>query len=182
MDWIIELYKQISSSIKLALAVLLTSGSIVFLKKIDYFLVQSIPKEWIGAITIIFIFSSIFFFISIVFLVGNFIIKIGKRTKYQISNLTFPVNPKSLNKLERLLMLILAELADKSYNLSEWDTSSHSQNEIPSKLEILAASKSLSKKGLIDINPFEENLISLTEKGRTIALKIMIEWKKKNQK
>ena len=173
----VELFKQIIASVKLSLAVGLASGAIVLFKKMNYSLVQFIPEEWIGGITIVFIFSVIFFFLSIVFSLGNFSIKLIGNAKDKINSISFPTNLNSLSQLELSMMFELAKLADESWDIDRID---YTRSDTPSKLEVLAASKSLNKQGLVDINPYDENLISLSQKGRTVALEIMNKFKNNN--
>ena len=62
----------------------------------------------------------------------------------------------------------MANLADESLDLRSIN---YSEINLP-KLEVLQVASALSKKGLIRINSYEENLISLTSRGRERALQI----------
>ncbi len=66
-------------------------------------------------------------------------------------------------------MILLAESPDESMDLSKL-------NEIPSailKIELREVAAELARKGLIEANMFEQNLVSLTPHGRRIALRQM---------
>lgn len=162
MEWLFEILKHITISRSFTGAVFLTSASLLFGPNIfpDFF--EPLPRDWkilsIGAL----IFSGV---ILLVWLIPA----LYKSIKKHISIVLKFILSRSLTDNEEALIKELANFADESLDLRQLDYTTGSV----SKLEIFAIAASLSKKGLVAINPYEENLIQLSRQGRFRAIQII---------
>ncbi|BDR36533.1 hypothetical protein PDY_35810 [Photobacterium damselae subsp. damselae] len=84
---------------------------------------------------------------------------------------------KKLSNTEIELISFLGTYADKSFDLRDFNYDEANFT----KLEILARCNTLKDKGLLCINPYNENIIFLSESGRKKALKLQKEEQEKNQ-
>lgn len=159
MEWLSELVKHITLSRTLSGATFVTSASLMLGHKWLPGYIEPLPKEWGTPTSAALIFSGALLFFWLVPAVW----KVGTSAIIWI-----PKNflSKSLSPNEKALMQVLAKLADESLNLNHLAY----QSGVLTKLEVLDVTASLARKGLLDINPFEENLVCLSSKGRRRAL------------
>jgi hypothetical protein len=161
MEWLSELIKHITISRSFTGAVFITSGALVFGNWWwpDYF--DPFPKEWAIPANGALIFSGtllLFWIIPAVWRTSvNAIFWIPKR-----------IRSRSLSPNEEGLIEILANLADEPLNLERLNYAAG----VFSKLEVLELSAGLERKGLVEINPYDENLVKLSAEGRRRALLI----------
>jgi hypothetical protein len=161
MEWLSDLLKHITSSRSLTVAVFVTSASLLFGPKWLPEFLGPLPDKWITPATGALVFSGVllfFWLIPAAWNVGVIVVRWIARCLYS----------KNLTDHEQVLMLMLAELADESLNLRTLDY----KNSELSKLEVLELSSCLSRKGLVNINQYDENLIALSSGGRQRVLEI----------
>ena len=161
MEWLSELLKHIANSRSFTGAVFVTSGSLLIGPKwfTSYF--EVLPKQWIVPTTGALIFSGVLLSFWLTPAAWKLSVKaIFWFPKY--------FHSRALTEHEEVLMFILADLADESLNLASLNYTTGAL----SKLEVLALSSSLSRKGLVTINQFSENLVTLSAQGRQRALEL----------
>ena len=161
MEWLSELLKHITISKSFTGAVFVTSASLLTGPKWAPSFFEPIPKEWGAPITGALIFSGALLFFWFVPSVW----KLGTKTALWLPHY---FRSRTLTSNEEAMMFVLADIADESLNLGNLN---YRSGEL-SKLEALALSLSLSRKGLVKINPYNENLITLSAQGRQRALKL----------
>lgn len=161
MEWLSDLIKHITISRSFTGAVFFTSGSLLTGPKWFPAYFEPLPKDWIVPATGALIFSGVlllFWFLPVAWTVGT-------KTLLWIPQY---LHSRRLNAAEEALMFVLADVADEYLNLANLDYASGKL----SKLEVLALSSSLSRKGLVRINEYDENLIRLSPQGRQRALEL----------
>lgn len=161
MNWISDVLKHLTVSRSFVVAIFVTSGGLLFGNLYFPKLVKPLPDQWAIAASGALIFSSVLLLWWLIPAIWNYISRL-------VQSVIQVLNSYSLSKLEESILLALGNLADESLDLR---TINYSEINLP-KLEILNLTTSLAKKGLVRINPFEENLVSLTKRGRQRALKI----------
>lgn len=162
MEWLSEIIKHINASITFTAALFITSTALIIGPSYYPSLFNELDGKWkIGAVGMA-VFSAT---MIIVWLIP----KLWQGAKSIFTKGSIALSSKSLSANEKDLISALGRLADESLNLRNLNYSEVGL----SKLEVLALSKKLSGKGLVDINMFEENLISLSSLGRDKAIKLM---------
>lgn len=161
MSWMSDFLKHITVSRSFVFAVFVTSGVLLFGKLYFPEIINPLPERWAIVVSGALVFSSVLLLWWLIPAAGKLISSLFKRTAQFVRS-------QSLSELEESLLLAMANLADESLDLRSIN---YSEINLP-KLEVLQVASALSKKGLIRINSYEENLISLTSRGRERALQI----------
>lgn len=165
MEWLYEIIKHINASITFTASLFITSTALIIGPSYYPSLFNELDGKWkIGAVGMA-VFSAT---MIIVWLIP----KLWQGAMSIFTKGSIALSSKSLSANEKDLIPALGRLADESLNLRNLRNLNYSEVGL-SKLEVLALSKKLSGKGLVDINMFEENLISLSSLGRDKAIKLM---------
>ena len=164
MQWLTDLIKHITISKILAGALFITSSILLWGPKILPAILDPTPQEWRWFILCIFIFSLSLLVLWSVMPVYRFFRAIGLLVvRHPLFN-----TPSQIEEI--LLELIGRRLANDWLDLN--DAASKDGDGI-SKLELLALSKSLEKKGLLEIYRYDEDRVKLTPHGRNHALTLI---------
>jgi len=161
MQWLSDIFKHITISRPLTGAVFLTSASLLFGPNVLPGFFETLPREFKTPFIAAFIFSGV---ILLIWLIPSLYKTIKKHTSTALKFLL----SIALTENEEALIKVLADFADESLDLRQLDYTTGAV----SKLELLAIAASLSRKGLVAINPYEENLIRLSRQGRSRAIQI----------
>ena len=163
MGWLSDLFKHITISKPLTASAFPALFAVSFGYKWfpDYF--QKLPGVWSTVVLGLLIFSG--FLLAIWFLpyVWNFLSR-------SVSTVYMYFYARNLSDLEKNVILALAiKYADEAMNLRDinYENTGHP------KLKVLDATYKLSKKGLVRLNSYDENLVSLTKKGRALGLSLV---------
>lgn len=159
MEWITTLLKHLAISRLAVVAVFVAASVLYFGPRFAPTYVDSVPKEWAVALMGILIFSGCI----VIFWMFAFIWSLAKRG---CKLLATAVMRWRLRPLEKNLLTALAENPNDSLDLAQVNY----QALALTRLEVLQSAHGLSKKGLANINPYNENLVSLTGAGRKRAL------------
>lgn len=155
MEWLPDFLKQITISKSFSGAAFITSASLLFGPRFFPRLFEPLPNKWVAPATGTLVFS----LALLSFWLFPEIWRGIRWTKRYVRS-------RTLTKNEKFLIFLLADLANEPLDLNAL-----SRQGLP-KLELLEWSHSLSKKGLVVINPYNENLITLSTEGRQRALMI----------
>ncbi|MFB3238121.1 hypothetical protein Q7C15_04915 [Aeromonas salmonicida] len=161
MDWLPALLKHLSIARSAVVALLVTSAVMYFGQKLAPEYIDELPKEWSTVVVGIFVFSAclvtfwgLAFFWAVILNTGG--------------ALSVSLSALRLTNLEQNLLLRLAEQPTEAFNLEGVNY----QNAPYTHLELLQTAYGLKRKGLVTINSFHENYVSLSESGRKRALKL----------
>ncbi|WP_372522827.1 hypothetical protein [Sulfuricaulis sp.] len=164
MQWLTDLIKHITISKILAGALFITSSILLWGSKILPAIIDPTPQEWRWFILCIFIFSLSLLVLWSVIPVYRFFRGIGIWVvRHPLFN-----TPSQIEEI--MLDLIGRKFANDWLDLN--NPASQDSDGI-SKLELLALSKSLEKKGLLEIYRFDEDRVRLTPRGRNLALTLI---------
>lgn len=161
MEWLPALLKHLSIARSGILALFVASAALYFGPRFIPGYFETLPQEWSFAVIGIFIFSACLLLLWGVSYTWTVIKKVG-------GSLTTNFSALWLNGLERGLLLVLAVRPTEPINL---ESVNYSEANF-SHLELLQASYQLQRKGLAQVNRYNDNLVTLTEKGRKRALKL----------
>lgn len=161
MDWLPALLKHLSIARSAIVALLVASAAVYFGPRIAPNYVDSLPKEWSAVVGGIFVFSA-----CLVTLWGS--ANAWSAIQRAAGALTTKLSARRLNDLERSLLLGMAEQPTESFNLEGVDY----RNSPYTHLELLQVAYQLQRKGLVRVNSYHENLVSLSEGGRKRALEL----------
>lgn len=165
MDWITDIIKHMTVSRSVTGAAFITSAVLLIGHQFYPTYIESVPEGWSWAVLTVFVFTSC--------LIGTWAVQ--GCYKFVSSVITKMKNSRPLPAIdenERNLLYLLAKSADRPLNLEELFHRAQGQ---VSKLTLLHVTDELAQKGYVTKNPFEENLVSLTKRGRANALEVEIE-------
>lgn len=161
MDWLPALLKHLSIARSAIVALLVASAVMYFGPRIAPNYIDALPKEWAAVVGGVFVFSACLVMLWGAANAWAVIRKAG-------GALTTKLSARRLNDLERNLLLGMAEQPTESFNLEGVN-----YRDAPfSHLELLQVAYQLERKGLVCVNSFNENLVSLNEGGRKRALEL----------
>ncbi|HCG8132969.1 hypothetical protein HL669_20810 [Vibrio parahaemolyticus] len=164
MNWVSDLFKNITVSKTLTSACCLTGLALLVLPLYLPEIFEPLPKLWATVALAITVFTGclVLFWLVSFLKVTLFGFASQRVKKSRAQNLT---------AFEIGFIYELGKLADESADLRNID-----YDKAPfTKLEILDVCKSLKEKGLLNINRYEENLVYLSENGRQKALQLQRE-------
>lgn len=161
MDWIPALLKHLAISRSIVGAVFITSAVLYAGPRLAPAYVDPVPKEWASALAGALVFSAcllLFWACSTVWVAA----------KHRWSKTSAFLASFQLNQLEMQVLFALGEHPSKPMDLENIDYERLSL----SRLEVVELMHGLAKKGLVSLNPYDDNLVSLTSVGRQRALEI----------
>ncbi len=161
MDWLPALLKHLSIARSAIVALLVASAAMYFGPKIAPNYIDALPKEWSAVVVGVFVFSA-----CLVTLWGS----ASAWTAIQRAGgaLTTKIAARRLGELERSLLLGMADQPTEAFNLEGVNY----RNAPYTHLELLQVAYQLERKGLVRVNSYNENLVSLSEGGRKRALEL----------
>ncbi|AVF74737.1 MULTISPECIES: hypothetical protein [Vibrio] len=161
MNWISDIFKDITVSKTLTAACFITGVTLLVAPRLFPSMFEALPKVWATGLLGVVVFSGcLLTFWGIQFVKDKIVGFMKVRAQYARS--------QNLTELELSFIYLLGELADKTADLDNID-----YRKAPfSKLELLDVCRSLNEKGLLDINAWNENLVYLSESGRKKALEL----------
>ncbi|EJC6860299.1 hypothetical protein [Vibrio parahaemolyticus] len=161
MNWVSEIFKDITVSKTLTGACFITGISLLFAPAFFPDTLEALPKGWAtGTLGVVVFSGSLLMFWGLRVVKEGIVSFITTKTQNSLS--------QSLTDFELSFIFELGKLADKTADLDNINYNSVSF----SKLELLDVCRTLKEKGLLDVNCFDENLVSLTENGRKKALEL----------
>ncbi|WP_165313017.1 hypothetical protein [Vibrio ziniensis] len=164
MNWISEIFKNVTVSKTLTGACCITGLALLMLPTIFPNILEPLPKVWATVVLGVTVFCGclqIFWGLSYF---KNAILSF-------VSDKAQKVRSKNLSELELCLIYKLGEVADEWADIRNIDYSSAPFT----KLEILEVCRALEEKGLLKINSFHETLVKLSSKGRSKVLELQKE-------
>lgn len=161
MDWITNFLKHLGISRSVIGAAFVTSAVLYVGPRLAPAYVEPIPKEWTPSVLAALVFSaSLLFFWACV---GTWAF-----AKAQWRAASALIASHELNQTEQEILLAMGERPSEPINLEKINY----EGVRMSRLEVMELMHSLRKKGLVLINPYADNLVSLTSTGRQRALEI----------
>jgi hypothetical protein len=161
MDWIPALLKHLAISRSVIGAAFVTSLVLYFGPRLAPSYVDPVPKEWSFALIGTLVFSGCL----LLFWACSYIWTSVKQRWSAASALFASSN---LNQLEVDFLHAMGGHPSEPLNLERVNYEALSL----SRLEVLEVIQGLRRKGLVSLNPFDNDLVSLTESGRARALEI----------
>lgn len=161
MDWIPALLKHLPISRSVIGAAFVTSCALYFGPRFAPEYVDPVPKEWAFGVVSILIFSGFLLFswaISGIWVV----------IKEKLAAASERISSLKLSQDEVNLLYFLGEHPSEPLNLDRVNYGAISLT----RLEVLNLVHHLEKKGLVSLNPYNSDLVSLTSSGRHRALEI----------
>ena len=158
MDWLPELLKNLTVSRSFTGALFIASISVLGLPHLAPEFAEPVPNGWRWLVIGISIFSASLLSFWLFSALWEQLAKVPKKVRGAI-----PVRP--LTDFENSFLLFLG--TDYPNDSLDIDNLNHQKT---SKLELLQMCKDLEALELVRINPFNDNLVSLTESGRIKAL------------
>lgn len=165
MDWLAEIIKQLQTSRSFVTAAFVVCFVILFGHIFVPASIPQAPDEW----KLVLIAGLLFSGTLLLFMIIPFIYKFFVQS---FSNKLQEIKSSNLSQDERDFLYSLALMIEASQDdyINMGNLNYHAM-EI-SKLEIQEIISNLSSKGLIDINSFDNNLVSFTKNGRRKVLEI----------
>ncbi len=161
MDWLPALLKHLSIARSAIVALLVASAALYFGPRVVPGYFDPLPQEWSIVVVGVFIFSACLVILWGLSYAWTVIKEVG-------GGLTTNLSARWLNDLERSLLIGLAERPTESFNLEGVN-----YREVNfTHLELLQVAYQLERKGLVRVNSYNENLVTLSENGRKRALKL----------
>ncbi|HGZ6434060.1 TPA: hypothetical protein ACOLXW_004372 [Vibrio parahaemolyticus] len=161
MNWVSEIFKDITVSKTLTGACFITGISLLFIPTFFPDTLEALPKSWATGTLGVVVFSG-----CLLLFWG--LRAIRERIVRFITTKTQNSRSQSLTDFELSFVFELGKLADKTMNLDNINYNAATF----SKLELLDVCRTLKEKGLLDVNCNDENLVSLSENGRKKALEL----------
>ncbi len=161
MDWLPALLKHLSIARSAIVALLVASAAMYFGPKVVPNYIDPLPKGWSAVIVGIFVFSA-----CLVTLWG--LAYAWAAIREASCTLSIKLSARRLTDLERSLLLGMAQQPTESFNLEGVNYRSAPYTH----LELLQMAYQLERKGLVCVNSYNENLVSLSESGRKRALEL----------
>jgi hypothetical protein len=159
MQWLSELIKQINISKSFTTGICIASGILIFGPRIFPSFITPIPTQWHWFVLCAFILCLVLTLVWLLPFLGKAAIELFNRVVFN----SYFIKKDSW---EYTILLWLGSFADRPMNLEEV-----SKRVTISKLELLEISRKLKQRGLITSNKFDENLLTLTARGRKYVLK-----------
>ena len=161
MNWVSDILKHLTVSRSFVVAIFVTSGVLLFGRVHFPTVIKPLPDQWHIVASGALVFTSVLLLWWIVPAIWKTISKLYNGFAQRIGGLKLSGDEKSL-------LIAMGHLADEALDLRFIN-----YKEVGlTKLEVLQLSKKLSRKGLVRINFMEENLLTLTQRGRERALKL----------
>ncbi|MEF1312388.1 hypothetical protein QTO01_20255 [Vibrio mytili] len=161
MNWISDIFKDITVSKTLTAACFIMGLSLLTAPRLFPSMFEAVPKVWATGLLGLVVFSGcLLTFWGIHFVINKIVGFMRSIAQYFRS--------QNLTSLELGFIYRLGQFSDTSTNLDDVDY----RNAEFSKLELLDTCRTLNEKGLLDINVWNENLVSLSESGRKKALEL----------
>ena len=161
MDWIPALLKHLAISRSIVGAAFVTSFSLYFGPRFAPNYVDAVPKEWSFVLVGVLVFSAC---LLTFWSCSAFWSAAARRWKVTTELLA----SYELDQLEVDFLYALGQRPAEALNLDNVDYEALRL----SRLEVIELVHGLEKKGLVAINPYSSNLVSLTAGGRSRALEI----------
>ncbi len=161
MDWIVDLLKHMAISRSIVAAVFVTAVVMVVGQHLFPNLVPSVPQPWAPMLFGVMVLTGtllMFWAIAIAW----------SSTLRFFSSATTNTSPPELNNNHHSLLAALGKNPSEPLNLDNINYESAPF----SKLEVLQWVSELEKNNMVSTNPWNENLVTLTQIGREQALKI----------
>ncbi len=159
----LEVSKPFASAVFISTAVLLF-GPLLFPSQIPV-LAGGIRIAAIAAL----VFSGTY--IGIWFLIGS------HRIAYSfIKEVVYICSNKKLSNLDEVFLELAARAPGNSLNLYTLDYS----NELITQIELSQHGKQLEKRGLVSMSYFDDSIFTLTERGKAVAVKILVKKRQHN--
>jgi hypothetical protein len=161
MDWITNFLRHLGISRSVIGAAFVTSAVLYIGPRIAPTYIEPIPKEWNPATLAVLVFSASLLVFWVWLGAWDFAKARWRAASAHIAS-------HELNQTEQGILFAMAEHPSEPLNLEtiNYETASIS------RLEILELMHGLKRKGLVSINPYADNLVSLTPTGRQRALEI----------
>lgn len=161
MDWLTNFLKHLGISRSVIGAAFITSVVLYGGSKVAPMYIEPVPKEWAP-----FVFVALVFSASLLVFWACAATWVFARGHW--SAVSAIIASRALNQTEQKLLLAMGLRPSEPLNLAivDYDAIRKSQ------LEILELVHSLERKGLVSINPYADNLVSLTLMGRQRALEL----------
>ena len=160
MTWLTDLIKHLSLSKSFTGALFITSLAILAGPELSPELFDPVPAywRWLVVASCIFSFTLLAFWAAPPVFLG--VVSVPNRVRNNPR-----VNPPT--KVENAFLYYMGE--NYPNGICNIDAIDHSNI---SKLELLQLCKSLNRKGMISINTYDDDIVSLTERGREYALQL----------
>lgn len=164
MDWIPALLKHLAIARSAIGALFITSVVLYAGPRISPTYIDPVPKEWGPVLVAALVFS------------GCLLLFWGCSSAWGLAKLRWAATAThiasyQLDQLEIEVLLALGHNPSEPLNLERMD---YEKLQL-SRLEVVELMHGLKKKGLVSLNPFGNDLVSLTSTGRQRALKIQRE-------
>ena len=160
MDWLTNFLKHLGISRSVIGAAFITSVALYVGQKVAPTYV-AVPKEWVP-----YVFVALFFSASLLLFWACAATWVFAKGHW--STVSVIVASRALNQIEQEILLAMGLSPREPLNLAIIDYEGIRK----SQLEILEHVHALERKGLVSINPFTDNLVSLTPMGRQRALEL----------
>ncbi|WP_188008861.1 hypothetical protein [Grimontia hollisae] len=161
MNWISDIFKDITVSKTLTTACFITGMSLLTTPRLFPHIFEAVPKVWATGLLGVVVFSGCL-------LAFWGLQSVKSKIVGFIKNIAQYIRSNKLSELELEFIYLLGKLADKTVDLDNINY----REVMVSKLELLDVCRTLKEKGLLDINMWNENLVSLSENGRKKALEL----------
>lgn len=161
MDWIPALLKHLGLAKSGVAAAFVTSLALYVGPRVAPSYVDSVPREWAPVVVGALVFTG---FLLLVW--GAVAIWARLRRNWRAGSAL--IASYQINELEAQFLHVLGETPREALNLERVDYAAVQL----SQLEVLEIVHGLSRKGLVEINPYSSKLVSLTARGRERALEI----------
>ncbi len=161
MDWIPALLKHLGLSKSVVAAGFVTSVVLYAGPRIAPAYVDPVPREWSPVVVAVLVFSG---FLLLLWAAGG----VWARLRSNMAAASAAFASHQLNQLEMQFLHALGENPSEPLNLERVD---YTVLQL-SRLEVLELVDGLRRKGLVSLNPYSLELVSLTSNGRQRALDI----------
>ncbi|WP_305812533.1 hypothetical protein [Photobacterium leiognathi] len=171
MNWISELFKNITVSKTLTSACFITCLTLLALPSYLPDIFEQLSKTWATVALAITVFTG-----CLIFFWGGSLLKATL-----LDFISLKIQESRAKKISddeiKLIFFLGTYYADKPFDLREFDYEKASFT----KLGVLAICNSLKDKGLLRINTFNENVVYLSDSGRKKALELQKEEQERRQ-
>lgn len=162
MDWIPALLKHLAIARSAVVAAFVTSALLLVGHRVAPSDIPPLPATWVLALAAVLVFSACLIVMWGVEAVWSLV----KRTLGAIK-----ISRGAMVRLDNTEESILDALGGNPAEPLNLDNIDYAKAQL-SRLELMELVRGLSEKGLVDLNPYDSDLVSLTETGRQRALKI----------
>lgn len=161
MDWLTNFLKHLGISRSVIGAAFITSTVLYVGPRVAPAYVDPVPKEWVPFVFVVLVFSASLLVFWAFAATWEFV-------RGHWSVVSALIASRALNQTEQQILLAMGQRLSEPLNLAIIDYEAIRK----SQLEILELVSSLERKGLASINPYADNLVSLTPMGRQRALEL----------